>query len=203
LSSNGPRSGTEFEIGGDIETPWTEVFSTKIVGLYSLNNLTSRGNVTRIGANGTRTTRLTQNRDCAEEAVIRLQNTYQFSPKLAFEFGREIASNRLEASFTDTSGPQATSSFVDVSELRFEPFASAKWTATPQVQVEANLIVERSILEVASAGTRESRFLFWKPSISVDWARSDATKFEFKLAREAAQCAPEVDAFKDLHNRQA
>jgi hypothetical protein len=187
LASNSPVSGTEYEIGGDIERPWSDAFSSKLVGLYSLNNVTARGNVTRIGANGVSTGRITENRDRAEEAVLRLQNSYQFHPKLAFEFGGEIARNRLEASFTDRAGTQGTASTVDVRELRFEPFASAKWTATPKLQVEANLIIERSILEVASAGTKESRFIFWKPSLRLDWARSEATKMEFTLAREAAQ----------------
>jgi outer membrane receptor protein involved in Fe transport len=187
LLSRSPASGTEFELAGDVQMQWSKDFSSKLLGLYNSTNPLSSGRVERIFPTGLPSLRLTENRDRSKETVIRLQNGITATDALKFDFGAELALNRLDAAFTDQFGGGTTNSLARVRETRFEPFVSADWSATPDWKFEVGLIVERSILDVTSTGTKKSRFLFWKPRIVANWAVSKNMNLEFKFVREAAQ----------------
>jgi outer membrane receptor protein involved in Fe transport len=192
LRERSPDRETEYEIGGDIETPVTSRLTSKFIGLYNLDTFSGDGFVEnkRTGVADEIFRSLTRNRET--ETILRLQNDWAVAANHAVQFGGEIALNRLRANFQSSNNQNGAitnlpASNVRVKEWRYEPFVSDVWTISPNWKLEAGLVFERSKLTVSGESSASRTLQFLKPRTVATWTLNSKSSLEFRVERDVSQ----------------
>jgi hypothetical protein len=192
LRERSPARETEYEIGGDIETPVTTKLTSKLIGLYNLNKFSGDGFVENKRTGLADDIFRSQTRNRETETILRLQNDWAVAADHAVQFGGEIALNRLRANFQASSSQNGAitnlpASNVRVKEWRYEPFVSDVWTINPDWKLEAGLIFERSKLTVSGDSTASRTLQFLKPRTVATWTLDSKSSIEFRVQRDVGQ----------------
>ncbi len=191
LFTDQPRREIGYELGGDIEFPLAAKLTTKLVALYRNDQDKVDGFIEQLRPSG-RFRSDTQTRNRPSEAVLRIQNDWSGFGNHAIQFGAELAYNRLDARFVNTTladpaPPQISSVAVLVRETRIEPFVSDVWTLSPAWKLEGGAIFEFSSLKLTGDSLARRSFQFVKPRVAAIWTASKKTTMEFRAERQVAQ----------------
>lgn len=123
------------------------------------------------------------------ETAARLSLSQKRSDALTFEYGGEIALNRLdsETAFLLNGAPQsAPNADVVVEELRGEAFGGLRWTHGAW-GVESALHVEASRLDEQGDVDLSTSFVFLKPRTVLSWAPTPDDRFTLTVERRVGQ----------------
>jgi hypothetical protein len=192
LISRGPQWDMSFELGGDVEFPLAKSLSTKLIGLWGDVSEESRTTINTDFAALPDTGFIANSNAGVNEGIFRVQNDWSGVKAHAIQFGVEVAYNRLTSRFSQASifnqlVTPLPSSFVRVSELRFEPFLSDVWTISPAWKLEAGLVFETSKLRVSGGSSARRSLQFVKPRAVASLTISKKTSMEFRAERDVAQ----------------
>lgn len=185
----------DLEIGLDVERSFGQTISAKLIGLYRREDYRESGSLVEggIGEAPEITQIETTFNSLAQESIGRLELDYSGLKGHLIEASMEGAVNTLDSDFQlfETSGgvlvlqnvPGAT---TEVKEERLDARLSDAFKIGP-IAVEAALGVESSTI-TQTGGFEESRsFLFWKPSLSLNYARLNDTQLRLRFFREVGQ----------------
>jgi outer membrane receptor for ferrienterochelin and colicin len=184
----------ERELGGDWERdfgPW----GFKLIGLdtrawYANNESTDVRN-----ALGARTELVAQRRrNDAQESILRFSLGRALGDTQHFEFGAELARNRLNTDLQLTEDVGAGPVLIDlpaanvaVEEQRGEAFLTHSWKITPKWTVESGLTVETSTISQSGDSAAETELTYWKPSLQISRSIGEKDKARVRLYRDVGQ----------------
>ena len=123
------------------------------------------------------------------ETAARLRLSQRRSDALTFEYGGEVALNRLdsETAYQLNGAPQsAPNADVVVEELRGEVFGALRWTRGAW-GVEGALHVEASQLDEQGDVDLSKRFVFLKPRAVLNWAPTADDRLTLTVERRVGQ----------------
>lgn len=110
---------------------------------------------------------------------------------ISIEAGTEVALNWVdsESAYTfDDSPLLLPGDDTRVEELRNETFVTARWSARPDLSVEANLRYEQSrIIATGTAGAGETTLAYLKPRLNLTWTPAPRNTVTFKLEKNVEQ----------------
>jgi outer membrane receptor protein involved in Fe transport len=192
LAERNPKSELGYELGGDVEFPWTAAFKTKVVALFNRDDQKGNGRVDTAGSGVTQSSFTTNSRNISTEAILRVQNDWAVAPEHAVQFGVEVALNRLNSTFAGASTQDGVvtnfpPSDARVREWRVEPFVSDVWSLSPAWKLELGLVPEISWLNVDGASAERRKFTFFKPRAVATWTINPTTSLELRAARDVSQ----------------
>jgi hypothetical protein len=126
----------------------------------------------------------------ASETILRSLLRLETSPRLAWEFGGEVAYNSLETEQAFSVGglPVALpSASVTVEETRGEIFGRNTWRLRDDLTVESGLRIEGSTISQSGDADSEKSFSFIKPRVLATWTPDGVGQFRLRFEREVGQ----------------
>ncbi len=193
--------GSEFddnyttELGADWEHRFSPNFSTKLIGLYTSNNVEQSDVFDTYTAPATFLTRTQLRATNGGERVARLTSTWRVSDDHTLEFGGEGAFNFRETDLNIFNQPQGgvrvrvplAVSKARVEEIRGEGFITDVWTVNDALTLETGLTFEASRITQTGDQSKEREFSYPKPRITATWAVDNSSQLRASLQRDIAQ----------------
>ncbi len=183
------------EAGADWEHRFSPAFSTKLIGLSTLNSVDQTDTFETLTAPAARSTRIQARSSDSGERVGRGTATWRVTEAHTLEFGGEGAFNYRDTTLDITTqapgGPLVTVplavSNARVEELRGEAFVADVWTVSPKLNVETGFTFEASRITQTGDQSKEREFTYAKPRISATYALSPTSQLRASLNRDVEQ----------------
>ncbi|MEM9387974.1 MAG: TonB-dependent receptor [Pseudomonadota bacterium] len=183
-----------FEIGGDIERPFGQQVTAKLIGLYRQADFRETNSLVRgaVDAEGvTETETLFDSLDT--EAIARVEVDFAGLEGHLFEASLEGALNSLDSEFAlsqlegDTLVPQdVPGANTQVDERRLD-FSLADTFKLGAVSVNIMAAGEASTITQTGGFAEDRSFFFWKPSLTLTYSPKPKTQLRARVLRQVAQ----------------
>lgn len=183
-----------FEVGGDIERPFGEQFTAKLIGLYRQADFRETNSLVRgeIDAQGiTETETFFDTLDT--EAIARVELDYAGVEGHLLELSVEGALNGLDSEFAlselegDALVPQdVPGANTQVDERRLD-FSLADTFKVGAVSVNVMAAGEASTITQTGGFAEDRSFFFWKPSLTLTYSPQPKTQLRARALRQVAQ----------------
>lgn len=183
-----------YEVGADIEYPWTDSFSTKLIALYRREN-DDGGNFLRTPNEDNTEVTISrfQSQSIETETIARGEADFTGFKNHVIEFAAEGALNVLDNTFAltveDASGAvdvAVPGANTRVEERRGDFSISDSWSLG-KVVLDTEIAAEVSTIEQSGETGAERSFFFPKPSFSATFAPTQKRQYRARVRRAVAQ----------------
>lgn len=181
---------TEWEIGGDYVGDIDALGQLKV--LFIINQEHELSDTDRTEINESASSLLTHeyNDSMEREKILRASVTRAFGPKHEIEYGIEGALNSLDNVFDFVDAQDADDNVIetiDVSEKRFEGFASHSYNPSPKVTLLSSLNSEYSKISQKGPAGKSRKFFFLKPRFDFRYELNSESQIRAVVERTVSQ----------------